>query len=204
MKLFVLGATGGVGRQVVTQGVARGHEVTAFVRSPDKLAAQMGLRVVKGDVRDERALEQAMAGTEAVITSVGPPIPFTGKTTIMGDAGGATVRAMAASGVRRVIAISGELQFAGAGPPKLVRVLLLRHLERDQAELERSLRASDHEWTIVRPAPLTNGPLTSSYRSERDALPTRPKPISRADVAHFLLATAETGAHARDIVGLAR
>ena len=37
MKLVVLGATGGVGLEIVRQAIERGHAVTAFVRSPDQL-----------------------------------------------------------------------------------------------------------------------------------------------------------------------
>ena len=37
MKLIVLGATGGTGLQIVQQAIRRGHAVTAFVRSPERL-----------------------------------------------------------------------------------------------------------------------------------------------------------------------
>jgi len=37
MKLIVFGSTGSVGRQLVVQALAMGHDVTAFTRSPQKL-----------------------------------------------------------------------------------------------------------------------------------------------------------------------
>jgi len=37
-RLLVLGATGGTGRQIVSQALDVGHQVTAFVRHPDKPA----------------------------------------------------------------------------------------------------------------------------------------------------------------------
>ena len=37
MKLIIFGSTGGTGRQVVGQALEQGHDVTAFVRSPEKL-----------------------------------------------------------------------------------------------------------------------------------------------------------------------
>ena len=37
MKLFVIGATGRTGWEIVQQALARGHHVTAFVRSPEKI-----------------------------------------------------------------------------------------------------------------------------------------------------------------------
>jgi len=56
MRLFIPGATGGTGRQLIDQALARGHQVTAFVRSPEKLGARReGLRVQRGDPRDGAA-----------------------------------------------------------------------------------------------------------------------------------------------------
>jgi putative NADH-flavin reductase len=38
MRLVVIGATGGTGRQLVDQALGRGHQVTAFVRQQRSLA----------------------------------------------------------------------------------------------------------------------------------------------------------------------
>jgi putative NADH-flavin reductase len=100
--------------------------------------------------------------------------------------------------------VSGDLQFPdGGNAPALVRATLLRHLARDQAEMERATQSSDLDWTIARPTRLTNGPLTGAYRRDEGRLPPGGKKISRADVAHFLLDAAERAAHLRQIVGLA-
>ena len=48
MKLFVLGATGKMGSEIVSLALSRGHEVTAFVRSPEKLSPASALTIVKG------------------------------------------------------------------------------------------------------------------------------------------------------------
>jgi len=54
MKLFVIGATGGTGREIVQQALERGHHVTAFVRSPETVTLRHErLSVLKGDVTDE-------------------------------------------------------------------------------------------------------------------------------------------------------
>jgi putative NADH-flavin reductase len=205
MHLLVLGATGGIGRELVAQATARGHVITAFVRSPQKIdASSKSVKVVEGDPRDPRQLEKAMAHCDAVISSLGPPIPFTGKTTIMGDAAAATLRAMQAVGLRRLVIVSGDLQFPSGGPPWLVRVTLLRHLAKDQAELERVTRSSALDWTIVRPTRLTDGAGAGTYRAEAGKMAAGAKAISRSDVAHFLLGAAERGEHVRQVVGLAR
>jgi putative NADH-flavin reductase len=189
----------------VAQAIERGHRITAFVRSPKKIDASLTrITVVEGDPRNPTQLENAMPGGEAVISTLGPPIPFTGRTTIMGDGAAATVRAMQAAGLRRLVILSGDLQFPTGGAPWLMRATLLRHLSQDQAELERHTQSSDLDWTIVRPARLTNRELTGVCRAEEGRMPVSAKAISRLDVAHFLLGTAERGEHARRIVGLAR
>jgi uncharacterized protein YbjT (DUF2867 family) len=104
----------------------------------------------------------------------------------------------------RLLVISGDLQFVDSGAPWLVRVTLLRHLSKDQAAMEKAIQSSALDWTIVRPTRLTNGDLTGVYRVETGNLPPGAKPISRRNVAHLLLATAERGEHVHQVVGLAR
>ena len=55
MKLFVIGATGRTGQEIVQQALARGHQVTAFVRSPESIALKNErLSVLKGNATDEK------------------------------------------------------------------------------------------------------------------------------------------------------
>ena len=67
MKLLVLGATGGVGSEIVRQAADRAHEVTAFVRTPERLAAW----------RDRiTAIQDGVGGevlSEGSLTTVGYP-----------------------------------------------------------------------------------------------------------------------------------
>lgn len=208
MQLLILGATGGTGRALVEQASQRGHRVTAFVRSPEKLGPPLsGVTAVRGDPRNAAQLVDALRGCDAVLSALGPPLPprsWPRSTTILGDAARSTVLAMTSAGVRRVLFISGDLMFPDGGPPALLRVTLLRHLAKDQAEMERVVRASELDWTLVRPTRLTNGPFTGEQRFEVGAMPRAPRGISRADVADFLLGAAERGDHLREIVGLAR
>jgi putative NADH-flavin reductase len=70
MKLFVIGATGRTGSEVVEQAVARGHQVTAFVRSPESLKLKNErLTVINGDVMDENQLTNAMQNHDAVASA---------------------------------------------------------------------------------------------------------------------------------------
>lgn len=83
--------------------------------------------------------------------------------------------------------------------PRIAFHTLLRGLFADKKSAEEKLRASGLDWTIVYPVLLTNGPLTERYRvGERLKLHGMPR-ISRADVAHFILNEAQSGAFVRKI-----
>jgi len=101
MKLTIIAATGGVGRQLLEQAVAAGHDVTAVVRNPAKLTRQV--RTITADLAagDPAALEPAIGGADAVLSGLGPHsnadagIAAPGTRTI--------VAAMKATGVRRAL-----------------------------------------------------------------------------------------------------
>jgi uncharacterized protein YbjT (DUF2867 family) len=64
LNILVLGATGPTGRLIVAQALARGYDVAALVRSPEKLSGLEGVKLVVGDVRDESTLaKRSKAGT---------------------------------------------------------------------------------------------------------------------------------------------
>jgi putative NADH-flavin reductase len=203
MNLFVLGATGGTGRALLDQALRRGHRVTAFVRSPEKLGAPRdGVTVEKGDPCDAGSLRAAMKGHDAVATALGPP--GTGRTTILGTSACGIVAAMQGAGVRRLLVVSAAVLFENAGIlVALFRHTLLRNVAKDSGEMERIVMASELEWTIARPPRLTNGALTQRYAVADGRMPGTGLTISRADVAHFLLEELERGEHVRRIVGMA-
>ena len=66
MKVFVAGATGVLGRQLVPQLVARGHEVVGMTRTASKqdLVRGLGARPVVADALDSDAVAQAVASAE--------------------------------------------------------------------------------------------------------------------------------------------
>jgi len=205
MRLLLLGATGGTGLALLEQARARGHEVTAFVRSPHKLGAPRdGVDVWRGNPRSAAELRAALPEHDAVVSTLGPPGP--GPTTILRDAARSTVAAMQAVGPRRFLVVSAAVLFEDGGIlAAILRRTLLKNVAEDSVEMERTVVASGLDWTIARPPRLTNGPLTARYRVESGRLPSRSglASIRRADVAHFLLGELERGAHLRQIVGLA-
>lgn len=193
MRLFILGGTGGTGKQIVSQGLAAGHEVTVLARDRAKGGPDHPrLRVIVGDLQDGVALAGAMRGQEAVISALGRGDSFKSQHLIERAVPG-IIAAMQAAGVTRLVFTSA----IGVGDsirdapllPRLFARTLLRGIYADKIAGDNLIRRSALDWTIVQPVQLTDGPLTGTYRSgERLALGGLPS-ISRADTAHFLLAT---------------
>jgi putative NADH-flavin reductase len=208
MRLFILGATGGIGGHLLRLGLERGHDLTAYVRSPQKISEQhngkhIGMNVVRGDLFDAGAMARALAGHDAVLSAFGPTTIRT--TTLRRQFGHALASAMRQSGVRRVQLVSAAFLFQQIGMlGALLRPTLFRYMAPDMAAMEREIMQDELEWTVVRPPRLTNGPLTHNYRVADGKLPASGYVISRADVADFMINEAETPAHIRRIVGVGR
>ena len=103
-KILVLGATGGTGRLIVSQAVARGHDVAVLVRSAEKAKDLKGAKIIVGDARDETALRQAVKGRDAVVSALGTPASPFKEVTLLSTATRALVKAMEAENVSRLVA----------------------------------------------------------------------------------------------------
>lgn len=214
MRLFILGATGRTGVELVDQGLARGHAVTAFVRSPRKIARpHERLTVIGGDPRDASQLRAALPGHDAVLSALGGPdkprflglgANGSGPTTICGDCAHSTVRAMQETGVRRLMVVSVAFLFTDFLPGAIAGNLFFRETVRDAREMEHAVMESALEWTIVRPPQLTMGARTQRYRVKDGHLPSWGFSISRADLVHFMLQEVEDSRHLQAIVGVCR
>jgi putative NADH-flavin reductase len=203
LRIFLLGATGRTGLPFLEQAEGRGHHVTAFVRSKEKLSALKGRhQVVTGDPRSVDELRAALTGQDLVVSALGPT--DLGPSTILGDAARSTVTAMQSAGVRRLLVVSAAMLFPDAGIiAAVLRRSLLRNVARDSEAMEQAVMASSLDWTVVRPPRLTVGPLTKNYLVADGKIPREGAFVtSRADVAHFLLEEAEQGAHVHRIVGM--
>ncbi|HUQ36842.1 MAG TPA: SDR family oxidoreductase [Aestuariivirga sp.] len=192
MKLVVFGASGGTGREIIGQALDQGHEVTAFVRDPKKLAITHGkLHIVEGDaLKDQSVIAGAIAGRDAIICAlgVGNSLKSAG---LIAESLAAIVPAAEKHDVRRLILISafgvGDSFRHAPLVPRLMYRLLLGDVYRDKKAGEDMVKASGLDWTVIHPVMLTNGPKTGTYRSgERLDLRGIPK-VSRADVAHCAL-----------------
>src|SRR3981081_3817831 len=113
MKLVVLGATGGTGLEIVRQAVGRGHSVTAFVRSPERLSPFADrISVKQGNLLNGSELEEVLRGQDAVLSAFGPRVPIAkNEETLLRDFAPALTSAILRGRVRRVIAESSAFLF---------------------------------------------------------------------------------------------
>jgi putative NADH-flavin reductase len=192
MKLLVIGATRGIGLEVVQQALEAGHEVTALARNPQGFSMQHErLRVVKGDILDQNSIERALEGQDAVCVTIG--IGVTRKpVSIFSEGTRKVVEAMKNSACRRLLCVTG----IGAGDSrghggflydKIFTPLFVRTIYEDKDRQEKIVRESGLDWVIVRPGFLTDGPRTGKYRALTNLEGVKAGKISRADVADFIV-----------------
>jgi putative NADH-flavin reductase len=201
MKLLVIGATGRTGREIVQQALARGHHVTAFVRSPESITLENErLTVLKGNAMDESQLFDAVQNHDAVLSTLGPREVFK-PSSMLRDNALATTRAMNRSGVKRLVVLSAAAHFPGI--PNRIASFVMRNHMRDSLAMEEIVQASGLEWTIARPPRLTQEQYTT-YRSREGAAPKMGFTLARKAVAAFMLDAIEQEKHFHKIVGIAK
>jgi putative NADH-flavin reductase len=201
MKLFVIGATGRTGQEIVQQALERSHHVTAFVRAPQSVALRHEhLMAVKGSATDENQLYDAMQNHDAVLSALGPREVFK-PTSLLHDSALAATRAIKRAGVKRLVILSAAAHFPGI-PNRIVSFVLRNHM-RDSLAMEKVVQESGLDWTIARPPRLTQEQYTS-YRSREGAAPNRGFSLSRKALAAFMLDAIEQRKHFRKIVGIAK
>jgi putative NADH-flavin reductase len=205
MRLLVLGATGHTGSHVIDIALTRSHDVTAFVRSPQKIVRRdPRLNVVEGDPYSIETLSKALPGHDAVLSALGvrPPQAFRPHT-LVEKCAASTVAAMATTGVNRLVLVSAAVLFPEKGMLFAFFRTLLKHIARDIKAAEEIVRSTSLDWTIARPPRLTSG-SDAAYRAVRDSLPVKGFAMSFRGVATFMVDAVEQGTFVREVVGLAR
>ena len=202
MKLLILGATGGIGLELVRQAVERGYSLTAFVRSPERLEAfQGGVEIIPGDLLDPSQLERVVRGHDAVLSAFGPRSSTERQRR---DFAVGLTQAMRDARRKRVLIVSVAFLFRDSivPPAYLAGRLFFPHAVADAAEMEGVVRESGLDWTIVRPPRLTNKPAAGRYRVREGHLPRFGFSIARADVADFMIRTVENRTFIGKVVGI--
>lgn len=177
MKVLVLGASGRLGRHIVCGLLGRGHSVLAFIHSNNVLASHSQFEVFRGDVQDGVGVGAAIQGVDGVVSALSsaaaPPKRVTS------NAMRHVIPAMTASGVRRIVSVTGSAAcrdnerksphpFLHARREQLMRVI--PELVIDGEEHMRALEDSELDWTVIR-APLMQGEFNGNYTLSLDPPP---------------------------------
>lgn len=198
MKILVIGATRGIGFELMKQAAHQNHEVTVLARKPDELRSKIEkedfrekINLIKGDILDAEAVGKAVENQDAVCSAIGIGITFK-PVTVLSEGAKTLISAMQETTVKRLMVVTG----LGAGDSKnhggflydkIFNPIFLRTIYEDKNRQEQLVKASSLDWTIVRPAVLTNGSKTGKYRVFTDLSGVKAGKIARADVADFIL-----------------
>lgn len=205
MRIALFGATGKIGRHVLEQALAAGHEAHCLARDLGKLPATPGkLKAVQGDVLDAARVDEVVRGCDAAISALGPR-PGEKDVELLARAATVILGSMRRHGVRKFVGISGagikvEGDVRSPGDKfmaSMVRLLARKVVLAKELELE-AVKAGAVQWVMVRPPFVVEGPCTGAYRVDAHRIAGRPR-VQRGDIAHFMLRCAAED----DFVGLA-
>jgi putative NADH-flavin reductase len=194
MKIAIIGASAGIGLETTRLALEHGHDVTTLSRRTVPHPDQAKLRRVQGSATNPNDVKAVVEGADAVLVTLGVKSPFA--TTLFSDSARIllqTIREMGSSPTLIVLTGfgTGDSWSYNSLPVKLLFTLLLKAVYADKNEQEQLVAGGYPRWEIVRPGRLTNGTMTGHYRVLDNLVEgMRVGAISRADVAHFMVAQA--------------
>lgn len=194
MNIFLFGATGGTGKEVLNQLLLQEYNVTILVRSLNKVDSPENpkLSIIKGNIYNPEGYEKELSTSDVVISTLG-----TGRsrkpTTIYSEGTGKIISVMKNSGIKKIILLTAAA-FDPTDPATNNFVLkyiirpLFKNTYSDMIKLEQILEQDkDIDWICIRPPSLTNGKLTRKYRVKINHCPEGGWKISRKDLADFII-----------------
>lgn len=207
MTVTIFGATGMVGRQLVTHCLAKGWLVRAFGRNTDQLIDQEdrnpALTAIKGYVFDENEVRQAIRGADAVLSALGGSIDGTDKTRSLGIKN--IIGQMQATGVRRIIALGGLGVLAGEDGQYLLNApdypAQYRPVGLEHKQAYEYLRDSMLDWTFVCAPNILPADANNRYQAASE----KPGPsfeINAGNLALFMVEELERNAFVHQRAGI--
>jgi putative NADH-flavin reductase len=213
MTITVFGATGQVGKYVVTQALALGYTVKAFGRSIasliDKDAANENLIAVKGYVFEEADVLAAVTGVDAVVSVLGGAFDGQDRTRSLGMKN--IIAQMKKTGVKRIVALGGmgvlnadehenELLIEQPDYPEQYKPVGLEHVA-----AFRSLEASGLDWSFVCSPDILDQPGNRQYITSAN-YPPKPNQyqIAAGDLADCMLQCIHKKQYLFQRVGISR
>ena len=203
MNITIIGASRGIGKEILLQSLKAGHAVTVLARHPDKIEIKdEKLNIIKGDFLDYNSVSESVKNADVVVVSVGA-MPTRKTVNLFSQGTKNLLDVIKKENLHPlIIAVTG----IGAGDSrghggffynKIFQPLLLKTMYEDKDRQEQMLMSEYDNWIIVRPGMLTKGNKTGKYKAVNNLAGIKGGKISRADVAHFILAQTENPAYLR-------
>jgi hypothetical protein len=190
MHIALYGATGKSGSRILTELLSRGHQVTAIVRDPAKLAAQPGLTVVEGNVSSGSTIAAKIKGADAVVSAYGPPPDDTDQLLPVTEH---FIKAVKEAGTPRFLVVggAGSLEVAPG-----VTVIDSGHIPAEwlpiavsHAKVLKLLQKSNINWTYFSPAGFfVPGERTGKFRLGTNQLIANEQGDSRISLEDYAIA----------------
>ncbi|MFT4055035.1 MAG: NAD(P)-dependent oxidoreductase [Novosphingobium sp.] len=195
MKIAVLGASGRAGSEITKEAAARGHEVLAIARNPEKIATGAGITTAAGDASDPEALAALIAGYDAVISAL--HFDVTAETLLSAIHKAGVPRLLVTGGAAGLEVAPGKRLIDTPDFPEEWKAFAMGGI----TFLDALRQVDDVDWTFFSPAALIfEGPRTGVYRSGGDALvidAAGESKISFADYAIAMVDELEAHKHSR-------
>jgi putative NADH-flavin reductase len=193
MNILIIGGTGKTGRELIKEGLEHGYSITALVRNPKRVKNNHSkLTIKKGNVLKPETFGDTFQGQDAVLSALGHK-RFIIKTTILSQGTRNIIAEMQRQKIKRFICITSlginDSRFKlGLYYTLFTIPFILFFYFLDKSKQEKIIKQSNLNWTIVRPAQLTNGKKRTKYKhGEKVGNYILTKMISRGDVAHFMI-----------------
>jgi len=204
MKITIFGPTGETGKLLVEQALAAGYEVVAYARNPTKLDIKnQHLTIIEGTLFDQESIENAVKGSNVVLSTLGPRGGSKDKPLTKGMQN--IIAAMKNQSVRRLIITSTLSAKDPKDKPDLRTRTMVNFVKTtmhnaygDIVSVAETVRASDLDWTIVRLAILNNKPKSGKVKAGYVGSGEVGTQISRADIAGFMLSQIGDTKHLRE------
>lgn len=214
-KISILGGSGRTGFWVIKEGLERGHELFALVRTPGKIDMKSdNLHLIEGVPTSLDNVRGTLKGTDAVVIALNinrksdlPWAKVTSPEDLISSSVKNAIQVMKEEGMMRIISISAY----GVGDTKAAinafgRLFLfgtnIKYAYIDHERQEKLISASHLDWTILRPTYLKGGEAVKEVRVSINGQPKPKGSICRRNLARFILDCAESGKYTKQYLTL--
>lgn len=215
--IALFGATARSGREIIRQGLQRGHNIKGFARTPSKLGVEHeNLTLYKGDIYERDTIDPVLEGHEVVVSMIGVPAPEDpaaeiGPVDIYTVMGEHLISAMKEKGNTRLIMASStgvehrmDVDAPRPPPGDLSQrwKWLARHLYDDMWKMEEMIANSGLDYMLLRPGFMVEEPARHDMKFNTTGETPGARVITYEDFATFILDNLDGGEYWNMALGM--